>query len=346
MNILNFFTKNINYKGATDNLTLSDKLKLWNYNEVASGGELVFEERSPKFYSVRNQFTSYSCVAQTIAKMVEILDDKNIDQYSAMEVYRARVNYPTAGCVGDDVLKRTCEMGISKESKIPSQNLNESQMNAYPYPTQKYINKPLNFLAVNPNFYTVASAIKDYKCAMIWVRCRGDNYKLVPTVGVDSDSFRHSITAVDYIKKDGVEYIIVEDSWGTFASYPRSNTGIESILKDGQRAFTKEFFDKHVFYARVLVGFNYDTEIRLDTKYIFTKVMEINYKNNDVKELQDRLKKEGLFPSNLTSTGFYGNITAQAVLAYQIKNNVAPLNELNLLKGRRVGDKTLAALNR
>lgn len=344
--ILNLFTKTVRYTGATDNLTISDKEKLWNFNEVASGDDLVFEERKPKFHSVRNQASSYSCVANTIAKMVEIIDENNIEQYSAMEVYRARVNYPGAGCIGDDVLKRTCEMGIARESKIPSQNLTEAQMNAYPYPTQKYTDKPLNFLAVNPNFYTVARAIKDNKCAMIWVRCRGDNYKLVPTAGVDSDAFRHSITAVDYIKKDGVEYIIVEDSWGSFSSYPRSLTGIESILKDGQRAFTKEFFDKHVFYARVLVGFSYETEVRIDTNYVFKNTMEFMYRNNDVKELQDRLKKEGLFPSNLPSTGYYGNITAQAVLAYQIKNNVAPLNELNLLKGKRVGAKTILALNR
>jgi len=65
----------------------------------------------------------------------------------------------------------------------------------------------------------------------------------------------------------------------------------------------------------------------------------------DVVALQNILKYEGLFPSNVASAGYYGAITAKAVYAFQVAHNVAPLSELNALGGRRVGDKTIKALN-
>ncbi len=331
------------YKGATDNLTEEEKIKLYQYNEIASGEDLVFEERLPKFYSLRNQYMSFSCVAQTIAKMLEIVDESNAEQYSAMEIYRRRNNYPSAGCSGDNVLKQTCELGAGKEKDIQSQNLNETQMNAYKYPNQKYINRPLNFFAVTPVFDDIARTIRDFKCAMIWVRCDGSNYSRVPVVGRDSDSFRHSITAVDYVTFKGKRYIIVEDSWGSMREYPKTDYLVESILNDGQRAFSEEFVAKHVFFARGITNFVYAPY--LASKHTFTIRMEFGQTNNEIIKLQDALKKESLFPANLPSTGYYGNITKNAVYAFQIKYSVAPLNELNTLKGGRVGDKTIAKLN-
>ncbi len=59
--------------------------------------------------------------------------------------------------------------------------------------------------------------------------------------------------------------------------------------------------------------------------------------------LQWKLKGLGLF--DRIPTGYYGDITAMAVLTFQKKFNVAPANELDGLKGRSVGPKTRAMLN-
>lgn len=59
--------------------------------------------------------------------------------------------------------------------------------------------------------------------------------------------------------------------------------------------------------------------------------------------LQWKLKGLGLF--DRIPTGYYGDITAAAVYAFQKKFNVAPLIELDALKGRSVGPKTRAMLN-
>ena len=67
--------------------------------------------------------------------------------------------------------------------------------------------------------------------------------------------------------------------------------------------------------------------------------------SESVRALQGILKYEGLFPSNIAATAYYGAITAKAVYQWQIKHNVASTAELNALQGRRVGKKTLTALN-
>ena len=84
-------------------------------------------------------------------------------------------------------------------------------------------------------------------------------------------------------------------------------------------------------------------------KYTFTKTLKfssIYIINEDVKHLQDILKYEGLFPINIDSTGYYGSITAKAVLAFQLKYKVDSINELNALMGHIVGPKTIAMLNK
>jgi peptidoglycan hydrolase-like protein with peptidoglycan-binding domain len=43
------------------------------------------------------------------------------------------------------------------------------------------------------------------------------------------------------------------------------------------------------------------------------KMLKFAKRNNAVKKLQNELKAAGFFPMNQTATGFYGNITKQAV---------------------------------
>jgi peptidoglycan hydrolase-like protein with peptidoglycan-binding domain len=70
-----------------------------------------------------------------------------------------------------------------------------------------------------------------------------------------------------------------------------------------------------------------------------------NRQKTDVTKMQDLLKSEGLFPANIDSTGYYGNVTARAVLLYQKKYKVASDQELDSLAGKIVGPKTRVKLN-
>lgn len=78
--------------------------------------------------------------------------------------------------------------------------------------------------------------------------------------------------------------------------------------------------------------------------YIFDKDLQYRDKNDDVVKLQDVLKLDGCFPKNILSTGYFGNITREAVKKFQKKYNVCSYWEWLLANGR-AGSKTRAKLN-
>lgn len=75
----------------------------------------------------------------------------------------------------------------------------------------------------------------------------------------------------------------------------------------------------------------------------FNRVISYGERSEEVKALQRALSVDKSF--NYTVTGYYGDITAAAVLSFQRKYKVASTAELNGLNGKRVGAKTLAKLN-
>lgn len=79
--------------------------------------------------------------------------------------------------------------------------------------------------------------------------------------------------------------------------------------------------------------------------YNFALPLQIGQQTNDVVALQEALMVEGCFPLAVPASGYYGTITAQSVLKFQIKYAVAPVAELAQLGGRNVGPATLAKLN-
>lgn len=117
----------------------------------------------------------------------------------------------------------------------------------------------------------------------------------------------------------------------------------QTLRNNGQRLITREQFNSNWIFSAVFTTFKYDFIDTVDKKP-FNIILKFGDKFDEVKRLQDFLKTQSVFP-NIESTGVYGNITAKAVYLFQIKNNVAPINELDTLKGRRVGQKTLNKIN-
>lgn len=75
----------------------------------------------------------------------------------------------------------------------------------------------------------------------------------------------------------------------------------------------------------------------------FQNEMNLGEQSQGVRDLQEFLKTLGLFTAE--PTGFYGAITAKAVLAFQIKYCKLSWYERYVMKGSKVGEKTLLALN-
>lgn len=260
--------------------------------------------------------------------------------------------------------------GATLEELVPSQDMNDIQMDGAVIPQYKqdvgkvfkignYVSLPIK------DIDTIASVIQTTgKSVMVWFYFKIDEWSEHPAVKYPNlnlnagDTARHSVTAVDFALVSGKKALIIEDSWGT--SYGMA----------GQRVIDEDFFGVRNWFAAYPISFAFDDQAQpqpqpspgpVKPKYTFTKSLVFiawdiaknqpadpalnESQKADVIALEDILKYEGFFPSNVASTGYYGAITAKAVYAFQVAHNVAPLSELNSLGGRRVGDKTIRALN-
>lgn len=79
--------------------------------------------------------------------------------------------------------------------------------------------------------------------------------------------------------------------------------------------------------------------------YSFDIDMNFGDQSESVSVLQEALQVEGFFPITISASGYFGGITAAAVLKFQLKYAVAPVSQLLALSGRSVGPATRAKLN-
>ncbi len=351
-----------------------EKEKDYHFGEIVVAANPVNWVEKPQSewrkFPIFNQDGSGSCVAQTLAKLLGILywlKNQLYVHFSATHIYQRRANKPASGMAGVDAFS-IAQKGVTLEELVPSQDMNDSQIDGIEIPQYKqdvgsvfkignYVSLPIK------DIDTIASVIQTTgKAVMVWFYFNRDEWTDVPTIknpNLDlyaGDTSRHSVTAVEFTLYQGKKALIIEDSWGR-------NFGL-----NGQRVITEDFFKVRNWFAAYPINFAFDDQtqpqpqpVPVKPKYTFTKPLVFipwdSAKNQpanlalhesqkaDVVALQNILKYEGYFPANVSSTGYYGSITAKAVYAFQVAHKVASLSELDSLGGRRVGEKTIKALN-
>jgi hypothetical protein len=248
-----------------------------------------------------------------------------------------------------DVFSIISRNGATLEQLAPSQNMTDKQMDSVVIPdyTREVgrVFRVTNYLSVPIRDIDVAASIiqKTGKALMVWFWFNRQEWTSEPRV-IDQSlplagaaTLRHAVAAVDYTMYKGKKALIIEDSWGV-----QHGLG-------GRRIITEDFFSRRNYFVGHLMNFDFEQgPISTKPKHNFRQQMTFSPTfsvNPEVVHLQNVLKYEGLFPSNIESTGYYGSITAKAVLEFQKKHNVASLAELNALQGRVVGPATLAKLN-
>ena len=330
-----------NYKGAFDQRTTQEKTKDFNLAEVKAYGTVIFEEREPVGYTVRNQNGSGSCVAQTVAKMLEVWDykhDTTPTVYSATPIYKSRTNKPMPGMNYVDGLGHPVKNGVFLEKDVPSQGMSDSVMDNYKVIAAPQVERPTAYGTVPVDFYAVAQEINDSGAVMLWVKCSYEEWNRdVPTGNSDSEAVRHSVTAVDKILHKGIEYLIVDESWGVWKS------SSDVPLKPGQRAITKQFFDKHCFFAGAFTSFDFDGGDK--PKYTWKTTMKYGQTSEDIKQLQKVLQYEKFFPSSQECTGYFGGITARALIKWQVSHNMNDFANETDMRKVQAGVKTRTKLN-
>lgn len=355
-----------------DNRPEEKRQKDFYLSEIVAGAAPVnWTNKAPtawRSFPTQKQNGSYSCVAQTIKKLALIslwLRDNILIYFSATHIYQRRSNKPAGGMIGVEAFDIWMK-GITLEQFAPSESLTDTQMDNTKIET--YAEDIGKVFAIgghiglpNGDIDAVASVIQQTgKGVMVWFYFTESEWSRQTPIIEDNNlpssggkTIRHSVAAVDFTLYNGKKALIIEDSFPFGGLY--------------QRVITEDFFKARNILSRYGMNFKFDSSLGQPTSSVpsFPKFtfytplvfipldeggnitnMTLNNKQKvDVTALQDILKFEGLFPLNVSSTGYYGAMTAKAVLQWQIIHQVAPLNELNSLQGRRVGEQTIKILN-
>lgn len=353
-NFLSFFkVKNYDNPGANDDIRpVEEKKKDFLFKEtVASIAPVNWVEKPRdkwRKFPIRNQDGSLSCVAQAEAKELGILYQVNKGEFvdfSASFIYQKRSNKPAGGMWGVDARDIIKKNGATLEALMPSQNMNEAAINAVPEKAYykdvaKVFSVPSYVMfGTKTSFEEIASTIQTTgKGVMVWFRFDYSEWTNIPFLAPNSTlKVHHAVTAIDAVLYQGKKYLVIDDSWG------------EQYGFEGQRLISEEFFAERNTFASYLMNFSIigETDIKpVPSSFTFTRSLKFEETSDDIKELQKILKREGVFPSNISNTGYYGAITAKGVLAFQRKYHVALDAELNALQGRSVGPKTIKTLNK
>lgn len=337
--MFNIFQKQKGTGALLDNRPQEEKEKDFHLDELVTTLEPVnwVEKDTWRKFPIFDQNGSGSCVAQTVAKMLGVmywLINGEYVHFSATHVYQRRVNKPSGGMVGVDALG-IAKQGVTLESLVPSQEMTDAQMDGtvieeYKEKVGQIFKADAYVQLATKDIDAIASTIqKTGKPVMVWYWFKHNEWTKEPVVKypdlTTAAGSRHSVTAVDFFMKDGVKYLVIDDSWGT------------KYGEKGQRFISEDFHNTRNFFAAYFTKFNFETSENVP-QYTFTIAMRYGDRNAEVVKLQDFLKAKGFFPTNVQSTGYFGSITKKAVQGFQ--------SSVGLVADGIVGTKTLSALNK
>jgi len=314
---------------------------------VATTTPVTWQEREPRQFPIRDQDGSGACVAFSLAKLAGIIQQTNhggrFVDFSPAFVYQRRANKNIGdgqGMHAIDAWNILRKDGITLDPLMPSDDLTEAQINALPeQPVYRDVAKLFkidNYVSYTPmrDFDAIAGTIqRTGKGVMVWFRFDYSEWTEMPRARSQHPTLHHAVVAVDAVIHKGEQCLVIDDSWGPMFG------------RAGQRFITRDFFEKRNTHASYALSFKLDADELPRPRYRFTVPLRQGQTSVDIQALQDILKYEELFPSNVASSGFYGEITRRAVLAYQTKYQVASPAELAQVNGTIVGPKTLEHLN-
>ena len=308
------------------------KAKDFQHKELAGAVLINWVVKDPsiwKKYSMRNQNGASDCVGNGCAKAFET--QSGIVE-SAHPIYRSRSNYPGLGMWLQDAGDIGIKIGTATEQADPSNNTTEAQMDL-PITVPLTVKARMYVMVDVSNIDNIAEAIEIAKSCPIIINGSLSEWTNVPVYNPNGKiDLSHCVCAVDYFMYNGEKAILIDDSWGHATT----------IGNGGQRVLTESYLKARCTGAMYFLNLGPTNQ---KPKYTFSKHLTYGMMNDpDVKALQTILAYEALFPSTL-ETGNYLNITATAVLKWQIAHNVASLEELNGLQGKLCGPKTIAMLN-
>lgn len=310
---------------AEDPRPVEEKIRDYKHSSLAGAPLIEWKEKKQSEwtrYIEREQDGSLSCMAQGGGKALEILKKRKEAThlvYSAHPPYRSRINFPSGGMWGQDLGNTYKNVGTNFESVDVSQRIGEEEMNrdiavetpfkigGYGFPYEKNIDE-------------IAEAIEKHGHCIVVFHANKKEWTKVPKYNAGEIDFGHGICAVDYFIYEGEKAILLEDSTGHYSS----------IDKKGARIITESYLK-----ARCSDAIYFTLE---PPQYLFSMLMKLGSKGNEVKELQKRMNREIPNITPLVVDGDFGKKTKVKVVYYQEAHG--------LLADGIVGKNTRAELNK
>lgn len=317
------------------------------YSEVGFGTE-TFDWNTPYDVEtelniklpVKNQGQSFSCGGQawsTYIGILEALATQTFEERSAKFVY-SQVYVPGGGARGRDCADVCVNQGVAREAalssyqngQIPSETFMERSGDITTEVRQDATSsKLLSYAQVGNNINDIARAMKLNHGLVLGITGsnNGTWNSEFPKPPIPGDAtWNHWIYFGKAKMINGVKNIACLNSWGDKIG----NKGWQWISE----AYMPYVFSAwtHVFGVTPVSGFH----------HTFTFDLDSGMSGAEVKHLQTALQLDGTFPASVPPTGFFGQITVQAVKDFQKKYNIANMGVTGF---GRVGPKTRAKLN-
>ncbi len=282
-------------------------------------------------YDLLNQGTSLSCVAHSRALQASIMLLQRLGKkikLSAAFIYRQRKNLDGGMYAEDsfDIISR----GVLPYEFLPFDGGSEGAINDLKIQDfEKVIASGLQadrkiVLPAGDFDALISTMAATNKPISVWFLGTNGDWGLIPGLSRRGD-FGHAVLAIP--PKDaailtwgtlpnGEKAFVMQDSWDLRTS------------DRGLRIITEKFYRARNIYADYFMRFKfYEEDATEKPKY-----------DGTIASLQDCLKREGLFPMNIASTGYLGNVTRAALMTFQKKYSipqtgyVGPLTRAKLLE--------------
>lgn len=318
--IKNLFKKDIFTGALKDNRKEKPDI---SFNEIVAKENFIQWYNKPKTiwrsFPVFNQYQTYSCVAHSFAKCLGIYYSQKYDyfvNFSPAFIYTNRFNKPEEGMYAYDAWNILKEKGTPLMELLPTpkteNEINKIDIKKHIEDLAKIFRISSEIVINNISIDTIASIIETTKKGIsLWFYFDANEWsREIPVIlnnyNQNNAPLRHAVVAVDYTLFNGEKSLIVEDS----AHFGGIST----------RIITETFLKKRCFYAAYFMNFKFEETQK--PKYTFLKDLQLGMNDNDVKWLQNCLKYENLFPSNVESTCYFGYLTFNAVKNFQKKYNL------------------------
>src|SRR3990167_1068429 len=291
---------------------------------------------------VKDQGGSYSCGGQAwgyLAEVLEAMSTKSYEPRSAKYMY-SQTCVPTGGSRGRDNADIFVNQGVSKESTLVSYDNNFPPQEPFMQRSADItdlarqdakLSKSSAYAQTGIDIESIATAVRDNHGVVLGVDgANNGTWNGEFPSPPNTIEWRHWVYAFAAKLINGKKHIGIVNSWGSNVG----NQGIQWLSID-------YFNTSHVFSGWTHV---FAPPIVSTFKHNFIKNMNLDEISGDVVALQNALKLDGEFPMLVPSSGFYGDITKIAVLAFQFKYKIITL-PIESNYGRIVGPKTRLQLN-